>query len=151
MAENMILCSFLGICSCYDCKKRTIPGWLLYTGILLGLIYAAMLLIWGQYSWSAILTGVLPGTFMLLLCHITEGKLGSADGMMVIPIGLMHQWQRCTAEVIGACLLTFFLAAVLIISRKGNRNTQIPFAPFLCTAVVLVWIIELCAGIGVDN
>lgn len=88
---------------------------------------------------------------MLLLCHITEGKLGSADGMMVIPIGLMHQWQRCTAEVIGACLLTFFLAAVLIISRKGNRNTQIPFAPFLCTAVVLVWIIELCAGIGVDN
>ena len=91
------------------------------------------------------------GNLMLLLCHITEGKLGSADGMMVIPIGLMHQWQRCTAEVIGACLLTFFLAAVLIISRKGNRNTQIPFAPFLCTAVVLVWIIELCAGIGVDN
>lgn len=151
MAENIILCSFLGICSCYDCKKRTIPGWLLYTGIFLGGFYAVLLLVLGRYSLSVIAAGILPGAFMLLLCHITEGKLGSADGMMVIPIGLMHQWQRCTAEVMGACLLTFFLAAVLIISRKGNRKTQIPFAPFLCTAVVLVWIIELCAGVGVDK
>ena len=39
MAENLILCSFLGICSCYDLKLRKIPGWLLYTGILLGTLY----------------------------------------------------------------------------------------------------------------
>lgn len=151
MAENIILCSFLGICSCYDCKKRTIPGWLLYTGILLGCFYAVLLLVLGRYSWFVILTGVIPGGLMLLLGRVTEGKLGSADGMMVIPIGLMHQWQRCTAEVMGACLLTFFLAAALIISRKGNRRTQIPFAPFLCAAVALMWIIELYTGIGVDK
>lgn len=43
MAENLILCSFLGICSCYDLKLKKIPGWLLYTGILLGTLYWGIL------------------------------------------------------------------------------------------------------------
>lgn len=83
--------------------------------------------------------------------YITEGKIGIGDGLLVMPAGLMQQWQRCTAEIIGACLLTFFLAAGLLISRKGNRNTRIPFAPFFLAAVVLVWIMEAWIGVPVDK
>ena len=122
MAENLILCSFLGICSCYDLKLRKIPGWLLYTGILLGTLYWGILKMAGQVS-----------------------------GLLVMPAGLMQQWQRCTAEIIGACLLTFFLASGLLISRKGNRNTRIPFAPFFLAAVILVWIMEAWIGVPVDK
>ena len=136
MAENMILCSFLGICSCYDCKKRTIPGWLLYTGILLGLIYAAMLLILGQYSWSAILTGVLPGTFMLLLCHITEGKLGSADGMMVIPI-VAEVYRRSDWS------MSAYLFSGSSIDNKQKRQPE--YADPFCTISLY------SRGFGVDN
>ena len=151
MAENLILCSFLGICSCYDLKLRKIPGWLLYTGILLGTLYWGILKMAGQVSWAALPVSLLPGGVILFYSYITEGKIGIGDGLLVMPAGLMQQWQRCTAEIIGACLLTFFLSAGLLISRKGNRNTRIPFAPFFLAAVVLVWIMEAWIGVPVDK
>lgn len=151
MAENLILCSFLGICCCYDLKLRKIPGWLLYTGILLGTLYWGILKMAGQVSWAALPVSLLPGGVILFYSYITEGKIGIGDGLLVMPAGLMQQWQRCTAEIIGACLLTFFLAAGLLISRKGNRNTRIPFAPFFLAAVVLVWIMEAWIGVPVDK
>ena len=61
MAENLILCSFLGICSCYDLKLKKIPGWLLYTGILLGALYWGILKMAGQVSWAALPVSLLPG------------------------------------------------------------------------------------------
>nr|WP_308624934.1 hypothetical protein [uncultured Eisenbergiella sp.] len=151
MAENIILCSFLGICSCYDLKLKKIPGWLLYTGILLGALYWGILKVSGQAGWLALPAGLLPGSMMLLYSYITEGKLGTADGLLVLPAGLIQQWQRCTAEIMAACLLIFLLAAGLLISRKGNRDTRIPFAPFFLAAVVLVWIIEAVFGVSVDK
>ena len=64
MAENLILCSFLGICSCYDLKLRKIPGWLLYTGILLGTLYWGILKMAGQVSWAALPVSLLPGCLL---------------------------------------------------------------------------------------
>ena len=40
MAENIILCGYLGICSCFDCRKRQIPIWLLRLGVGAGMAYA---------------------------------------------------------------------------------------------------------------
>ena len=105
----------------------------------------------GQLRAAAPPVRVLPGGVILSFSYQPEGKLGLGDGLLVMPAGLMQQWQRCTAEIIGACLLTFFLAAGLLISRKGNRNTRIPFAPFFLAAVVLVWIMEAWIGVPVDK
>ena len=44
MAEHIILCGYLGICSCYDCRYRRIPLWLLRLGIGMGFLYAAVML-----------------------------------------------------------------------------------------------------------
>ena len=139
MAENLILCSFLGICSCYDLKLKKIPGWLLYTGILLGALYWGILKMAGQVSWAALPVSLLPGGVILFYSYITEGKIGIGDGLLVMPAGLMQQWQRCTAEIIGACLLTFFLAAGLLQKRKPKY----PY-PF-CT------VFSGSGGFGVDN
>ena len=88
MAENLILCSFLGICSCYDLKLRKIPGWLLYTGILLGTLYWGILKMAGQVSWAALPVSLLPGGVILFYSYITEGKIGIGDGLLVCRQGL---------------------------------------------------------------
>lgn len=142
MTENMILCGYLGICSCYDCRNRYIPLWLLRLGIGIGLLYALVMLIQGRFGWQAAVAGMAPGAVMLFYSRLSQGKLGWADGMMVIPAGLMQQWERCTAEVLAACFLVFLAAAALLAAGKANKNTKLPFAPFFLAAVVLVWTVE---------
>ena len=142
MTENMILCGYLGICSCYDCMNRYIPLWLLRLGIGIGLLYALVMLIQGRFGWQAAVAGMAPGAVMLFYSRLSQGKLGWADGLMVIPAGLMQQWERCTAEVLAACFLVFLAAAALLAAGKANKNTKLPFAPFFLAAVVLVWTVE---------
>lgn len=146
MAANLILCGYLGICSCYDCKTKRIPGWLLGTGLVAGLIYAFVLLCTGEIAWQDMLAGAAPGAVMLVYGRATDKKLGTADGLMAIPAGLMQQWERCTAELMAACLFTFFFALVLLLTKKGNRDTQIPFAPFFLAAVAVLWMGDIWKG-----
>lgn len=148
MAENIILCGYLGICSCYDCRYRRIPLWLLRLGIGIGGLYAAVMLIAGQTAWQTVLAGAAPGAVMLLYSRLSQEKLGWADGLMVIPAGLMQRWERCTEEVLAACFLTFFAAMGLLLAGKGTRNTKIPFAPFFLASVLILWITDVCGGMS---
>ena len=79
MAEHIILCGYLGICSCYDCRYRRIPLWLLRLGIGIGGLYAAVLLFSGQIAWQAALTGAAPGAVMLLYSRLSQEKKGSKN------------------------------------------------------------------------
>ncbi len=137
--ENMMVCGFLGMCSIYDCRSRRIPCWLLGTGLALAVCYCLPELAAGSLGWGSFLTGLVPGVVMLLYSRMTEGKMGTADGLMALPVGLLHQWQLCTAELFTACLFTFAAALYLLVSRKGTRGTQIPFAPFFLAAALLFW------------
>ena len=139
MAGNVILCGYLGICSFHDCRTGTVPVRLLYLGFFIGGIYAGIGLCAGWFSWKWILPAVLPGIMMVAYGRLTGGKLGEADGMMVIPAGLLQGWERCTAEVITACFLTCLYAMLLLLTGKGTRHTRIPFAPFLLAAMLLLW------------
>lgn len=142
MMENMIICTYLGVCSFHDCRTKKLPVRLLISGFLIGGIYAGIGLYVGWSSWKGILAGLLPGAVMLIYGRLTEGKLGAADGMMVIQAGLLQGWERCTAEVMAACFLTCLSALFLLLTRRGTRHTQIPFAPFLLAAAVLLWAVE---------
>lgn len=146
MTENMMLCGYLGICSCYDCRDRRIPLWLLRMGIGMGILYAGIMLFTGRAVWQTVLTGALPGAAMLFYSRMSQEKLGWADGLMVIPAGLIQQWERCTAEVLTACFLIFLVAVGLLLSGKGNKNTRLPFAPFFLSAVAILWITDVCKG-----
>lgn len=148
MAETIILCGYLGICSCYDCRYRRIPPWLLKLGIGIGGLHAAFMLLTGRIAWQAVLASTVPGTVMLLYSRLSQEKLGLADGLMVIPAGLLQQWERCTAEVFAACFLTFLTAVCLLLSGKGTKSTKIPFAPFFLAAVLILWIMEACGGMS---
>ena len=111
-------------------------------GIGIGLLYALVMLIQGRFGWQAAVAGMAPGAVMLFYSRLSQGKLGWADGLMVIPAGLMQQWERCTAEVLAACFLVFLAAAALLAAGKANKNTKLPFAPFFLAAVMLVWTVE---------
>lgn len=146
MGEKVILCIYLGLCSFHDCRTRQIPVRLLHGGLLLGSLYAGTVMISGRAGWQAALAGILPGVILLLYGRLSDGKLGEADGKMVIFAGLLQGWERCTVQILISCFLVFFAAIFLLLTKKGTRHTRIPFAPFFLAAAVLLWTGEAFGG-----
>lgn len=124
-----------------DLKGQKISRLLLFGGILAGAGFALYRAITGQdtvFAWAA---GLLPGALLLAYGFLTEGKVGKADGYMVIALGLFLGWDICTAILAAACLVTAVFAGIGIALKKMTGNTKISFAPFLFLGTILVRLI----------
>lgn len=139
---KIILLLYLGILSIYDGKKCKVP----LIWLILGLIIATVTVVWDclshpiKWQWIAMaaLLGTLPGLFMLLVGYITR-KVGYGDGLVLIAVGILVGYRICFLLVCFSLLLMSVWCMILLLRKKGNRNTRIPYLPFL-TAVYLVGI-----------
>lgn len=138
--ERIVLSIYLGILSVFDYKERRVPVIWLMLGIL-----AAMLMVLGDclknpQSWQwlvmAAMLGTLPGIFMLLVGYFSR-KVGCGDGLVLIGVGIVTGYRECFSYVCFSLLLMSICCVGLLLMKKGNRNTQIPYLPFL-TVVYLV-------------
>lgn len=144
--ENLMVFIFLIVCSVYDCRYRCIPVKILYAGVFLGTVCSVSLCVSGRQQWVEAAAGIIPGLVVLFYGKYSRGRMGSADGWMTAAVGLWHGWEKCVSEAAAACFFVFLYALFLILSRRGNRNTRIPFAPFFLLAAVLMWITQVFGG-----
>ena len=121
-----------------DCRKQKISRILLIVGILAGAFFQIHRIVLGTDHLFSIASGLLPGTLLLAFGFMTEGKLGKADGYMVLALGLFLGWEVCTAILAIACLLTAVYAGVGILIKKLTRKSKISFAPFLLLGTLTV-------------
>ncbi len=83
------------------------------------------------------MTGVLVGIFVCLLSRVTGGKIGFGDGLVLCVTGLALGFWR-NMELFAVSLLAAALVSIaLILLRKANRKTRIPFVPFLLFGYIL--------------
>lgn len=84
------------------------------------------------------LVGILPGAGMLLLSFLTEKKVGSGDGFVLMILGLL--------QGIGMVLLIFCIglflqslwAVLLLVLKRADKQTCIPFLPFLLAGELVI-------------
>lgn len=119
--------------SILDIKSRRVPIWLLALGGVLSL--AAIGRCGNAKEYFAVMKGMLPGIFLLTVAFFT-GKAGYGDGVALLLLGMMSEGKG--ALIFGVSL---FMAAIvsmsLLIFQKVNRNTRIPYLPFLAAAWLL--------------
>lgn len=84
-----------------------------------------------------IFLSVLPGTALLLLCWISNGAIGLADGLIVLALGIWIGFWELLGVLSGAFFLSFFVAGFLFFFHKKNRTETIPFIPFLLAGMFL--------------
>ena len=138
MKEKWIIFLFLGVCSGQDLQERQIStAWLKF-----GMAAAVLITVWNMVKnnimWWEIPVGMLPGLLMMFYSKTTSGKLGEADGWMVLVTGILLGWRAGVTILMLACLAVCGMAMVLIIPGKADRYIRLPFAPFLLTGF-LVW------------
>ena len=118
--------------SVYDWKYHSLPMWLLLIGGVGGVI--GIFFAWqGEIRsitelWTALLLGVMG----ILLAYVTREQIGYGDGWILLIMGACLGVAQVVAALFwalaGVCIVSIFL----LMSKKGNRSSQIPFVPFLC-------------------
>lgn len=140
MAETMMTAGWLLAASVFDIRRRRVPIWLLLLGGL-AVIPAA---IWRCGSrpeeyWE-VLKGCIPGIVLLAMAGATR-KAGVADGIALLYMGVLLE-KGCLLIFVISLLLISFYSGFLLVLRRAERNTELPYLPFLSAA----WILERLLG-----
>lgn len=127
--------AFLAIGSHYDRKTYMLPVWLLWMGTAAGLLLLAVRTVsTGLTAVQEGLTGIIPGAALLALSFLTEKKVGSGDGIVLMILGL---WEGGESAFLLFCTALFFqalAAVVLLIFKKADKQRKLPFIPFMLAA-----------------
>ena len=147
-----IIVLYLIILSIYDIRTQKIPVMWLAAGSVaaFGTIVweiSDVLEISGNWQelwptlWKELgqelLIGWLPGLVLLGACIVT-GRVGSADGWVLLIVGSMIGSGQMMAAFGCSMILIAVMAGVLLLLKKAGKNDRLPYLPFLTAAVVLV-------------
>ena len=81
--------------------------------------------------------GALSGVVVLLLAYATGEKIGYGDGFVLIASGVLLGLRMNLLMLLFGLFLAALNSIWILIRKKGNRKTQIPFVPFLLPGLTL--------------
>ncbi|MEA1925915.1 MAG: prepilin peptidase [Patescibacteria group bacterium] len=131
----------------WDLKYMVIPDSLVASGIVVVLAYAfwkyfhADCLLFDIHCTvaSSILGGAAVSGFFYFLYFISKGKyIGGGDVKLGVFLGMIVGWQWAYLLLLFAYILGAIVAIYLLMAKKKNMRSQIPFGPFLIMSTFIV-------------
>lgn len=126
-----MLLVFLGLAAYFDCRLKRIPWSVLGMGAIFMIL--CNILQWKEFK-MGILLSVLPGMFLLMLAWFTKESIGYGDGISVLLLGGMAGLRNCIWVLCISLLLLSLVGLVLLVIKRVDRKTKIPYLPFLLAA-----------------
>lgn len=117
----------------FDVQSKKIPLFILGAGgmwSVAGLIIKAIETGISQMLLFAI-PAILPGAVLLILSFLTEKKIGYGDGMVLMILGCMEGIRMAFLVFCIGLFLQSLFAVGLLIAKKADKQSCIPFMPFL--------------------
>lgn len=99
--------------------------------LLLAVAGGGISLALGDWGDGTALWRLLPGCVMLLLAWLTRESIGYGDGFVVLCLGCFLDVWEILNICMAALTLSGLAALFLLLVKKKNRKTQMPFVPFL--------------------
>ena len=109
-------------------------------------------LLWQSFVWSVV-GAIVMALFFYFLFWATKGKgFGFGDVKLIIPLSLLMGWPEALVGVFMSFLLGALVGIFLIVTKKKNMKSAVPFGPFLIAGslVALIWgarIVEWYVGL----
>lgn len=110
------------------------------------LILLIINLLLGYGLWNLIFSGIIGSSFFLLQFLISRGKwIGGGDIRLGLLMGFALGWPLILLALLISYVIGAFSGILLIISKKKQWGSQIPFGVFLSTGTVIVlfWGLEI--------
>ena len=140
MLRDVIFVILLIIIFVYDAKYQMILSGVVWAGAAIGLAFNFFVL---QYSFFSLLIGVVVGGgFFLLQYLISKGRwVGGGDVRLGTMMGLWLGWPNVLAALFVAYVVGAISAIPLLVFKKKEMRSEIPFGTFLAvgTVVAMFW------------
>ena len=136
VAETILTECWLFAASILDIRNRRIPVWMLVLGgsfTVLTVVSRSGLTL---AECVEMVKGCVPGTILLVMAAVT-GKAGTADGIILIFLGICMGSRICLTVFVLSLVLISVFSGVLLALRRAGRNTRLPYLPFLSAALLL--------------
>lgn len=138
----LLLFSVLWPCAWSDLQVKLIPNPLLLYGVLLrcGVLGAELFFV-PQEILVDLVRSVVAAVALCgaaLLCRlIVPGAVGFGDVKLLMVLGLFLGTDRAWSCVFFAMLAAFVYSLLLLLMKRANMKTEIPYAPFLLLGTIL--------------
>jgi len=137
-----IISCFLIIVFVYDLKHFIIPDRVIYLAIIITFLYnifhSLFIIHNSKFLIQSLSSAFGAALFFLLIVLVSRGRwMGVGDIKLAFLMGLFLGWPN----ILVALFLAFFIGAVigiiLMVLKKKNLKSEIPFGPFLVTGTFL--------------
>lgn len=132
VAEWLVLGVLTGF-SAYDLKTRKVPVMAVVLCGTAALVYRFC----AGTGIAELILGLVPGLCMLALAFFTKESIGTGDGLVLCALGMFCGLRRTLAILGMALVLAAALAIVLLVLRRVERKTELPFLPNLMAGYLL--------------
>jgi len=130
------LSSILLILFVSDFRTQMIPDIVVYIGIGIAFLYALVSSFF-SHIFTAPLIGaaIAGGLFALLVYPSHEVWMGKGDVKMGVLAGLLLGFPQILVALFLAFMFGALVGIILLVTKKKNLKSQVPFGPFLITAI----------------
>ena len=141
MSRVLLVISVLWACAWVDIKSRIIPNKILLIGLLIRCVLIAVesLLSPGEVRYillSSTVAAIALFTGSILCRLISHDAIGFGDVKLLTFMGFCMQNDRIWGAMLLSAVISFVYSLYLVVCKKANRKTEIPFAPLLLAGTI---------------
>lgn len=140
LLRDFIFLAFLVVIFVQDLRYQVILSNVVWIGAVFGLIINVSFL---NYNFNSLALGALiGGGFFLAQYLLSNGRwIGGGDVRLGVMMGLWLGWQNTVVAIFLAYVVGAIFAVLLLITKRADRKTAIPFGTFLAasTVVAMYW------------
>lgn len=81
--------------------------------------------------------GFTIGICIVGISVVSHEQIGRGDGFVIAALGILLGFRSCLMTVCVASLIMCFVAVLVLVCKKGGRNTRLPFLPAIFAGYVL--------------
>lgn len=115
------------VISIFDVKTRKIPFFMLF-GLLMAAVVSFVI---DESTVFDIMLGLIPGGIVAFISFASNERVGMGDAFILMILGMGLGLEPVAIISCIALVLNCSFSAILLFLKKANRNTEIPFAPFI--------------------
>ena len=138
--RNLIVNIYLLAGAYQDGKTKKIKVWYLWLGVVLGIIFKIKDFFGTQEItvWNFLLQ-LVPGILFFIGSKWTKNKIGEGDVWILLILGGCFTSMRIWSVLSLAVIFSAVFSLILIVGKKVEKTTEIPFVPFLWLADTVLW------------
>ena len=146
IARVLLVISVLWACAWTDVKSRIIPNKILLIGAMIRCVLIAVESFLSPSEVRYILLSSIVAAIALFvgsfLCRlVSHDSIGFGDVKLLAFMGFGLQNDRIWGAIFLSAIVAFVYSLYLVLCKKANRKTEIPFAPLLLAGTIAASII----------